>query len=134
MKEEKTKIITLSGSSKYCDIMAACAWILEKEEYAITMGLHLLPIWYPCPKDHLAESENVAEKMDELHLRKIDISDEVFVVNYDNYIGDSTKKEIEYAQKLRKPIRWFTDDKIGDKVNKIIIKFLSDKNKEEARR
>jgi hypothetical protein len=35
--------------------------------------------------------------LDMLHLRKIDISDEIFVVNVNGYIGESTKREIEYA-------------------------------------
>ncbi|KKK90129.1 hypothetical protein LCGC14_2726140, partial [marine sediment metagenome] len=43
---EKPKVIVLCGSSRFCDLMAVCAWLLEKEEKAITMGLHLLPQWY----------------------------------------------------------------------------------------
>ena len=117
---KKTKIITLCGSSRFCDIMAVCAWLLEKEEQAITMGLHLLPNWYTQVEGHLAEEEGVAQAFDELHLRKIDISDEVFVVNYNNYIGESTRKEIEYAKKSDKKIRWFTHDPIGHKVLKIL--------------
>ena len=56
--------------------MAVCAWLIERDEGAITMGLHLLPQWY-CKNeipDHLAEHEGVAEKMDELHMRKIDMA------------------------------------------------------------
>ena len=54
--------------------------------------------------------------MDELHRRKIDLSDEIFVVNLEHYIGKSTRKEIEYATQLGKPVRYFTDDKIGQTV------------------
>ena len=79
----KPKIITLCGSSRFVDIMAVCAWLLERDEQAITMGLHLLPVWYSRPMipHHLAEYEDVADKLNELHLRKIDISSEIFVVN-----------------------------------------------------
>ncbi|MFA6054024.1 MAG: hypothetical protein WC769_01490 [Thermodesulfovibrionales bacterium] len=58
----KTKVIVLCGSSKFCDIMAVCAWLLERNEKVITMGLHLLPFWYSEEKipDHLAEHEGVA--------------------------------------------------------------------------
>lgn len=111
-----TKVVTMCGSSRFCDIMAVCAWMIEKEEQAITMGLHLLPDWYTQVGDHLAEAEGVADQMDELHLRKIDLSDEVFVVNFQHYVGESTQREVRYAMEKGKPIRWFTDDPIGIKV------------------
>src|ERR1700690_913647 len=107
----KPKIITLCGSSRFVDIMAVCAWLLERDESAIAMSLHLLPHWYPnCPDHHLAEAEGVALAMDELHLRKIDLCDEIFVVNVGDYVGSSTLNEIKYAQDLNKPIRWYTHD------------------------
>jgi hypothetical protein len=114
----KTKVITLCGSSRFVDVMAVCAWFLERDEKVITMGLHLLPEWYCKNKipDHLAEHEGCADEMDELHLRKIDLSDEIFVVNVDNYIGESTSKEIEYAKKNGKFIRYFMTDELGLKV------------------
>jgi hypothetical protein len=111
----KPKIVVMSGSSRFVDVMAVCAWWIERDERAITMGLHLLPGWYPCADDHVAEEEGVAPAMDELHLRKIDLCDEVFVVNVDHYIGDSTRREIEYARTSGKPIRWFTHDPIGER-------------------
>lgn len=122
----KPKIIVLCGSSKYCDIMAVAAWLLEKKEGAITMGLHLLPGWYfdKPVLDHLAEHEDVAPVMDELHMRKIDLCDEIFVINYDDYIGSSTTNEIKYAQKLDKPIRWYTHDDIGREIDEILKKAL----------
>ena len=123
----KTKIITLCGSSKYCDLMAVCAWFLERNEHVITMGLHLLPSWYCTVPDHLAEHENCADEMDELHKRKIDISDEIFVVNFQDYIGSSTRGEIKYAEKLNKPIRYYNTDIIGEKVDKL-IKNIKEKN------
>ena len=44
--------------------------------------------------------------LDELHKRKIDLADEVFVLNVGGYVGESTKSEIDYAQANDKPIRW----------------------------
>ncbi len=81
---------------------------------------HLLPSWYPCLPDHQAEHEGVAEAMDQLHLKKINLADEIFVVNFGDYIGSSTKNEIEYAEKGSKTIRWFTHDPIGEKIMAII--------------
>lgn len=40
---KKPKIVTLCGSSRFVGIMAVCAWLIERDEGAITMGLHLLP-------------------------------------------------------------------------------------------
>jgi hypothetical protein len=117
---EKTKIITLCGSSRFVQIMAVCAWLIEKHEGAITMGLHLLPSWYTGMADHLAEEEGVAEQMDALHLKKIDLSDEIFVVNWQGYIGDSTSNEIKHAKSKKIPVRYFTEDGIGIAVTKMI--------------
>ena len=38
------------------------------------------------------------EMLDDMHKRKIDMADEIFVINVDGYIGESTKSEIEYAK------------------------------------
>lgn len=53
---------------------------------------------------HLAEAEGVADILDELHLRKIDLADQVLVVNVGGYIGEGTKREIAYAQSLNKSV------------------------------
>lgn len=99
----RPEIICLCGSSRFIDQFAILAWNMEKEG-AITLSLHLLPKWYTEHANHQAEFEGVSERMDELHLRKIDMCDRVFVVNVDGYIGDSTRKEIAYAQEHGKPV------------------------------
>ena len=125
---DKPKVITLCGSSRFVDVMAVTGWFLERDEKAVTMGLHLLPIWYTRGKipDHLAEHEGVAEEMDELHLRKINLSDEVYVINRNDYIGKSTAKEIEHATSKNIPIRFYTKDPVGQRVEKLINKFLEE--------
>jgi hypothetical protein len=45
-------------------------------------------------------------RLDDLHKRKIDLADEVFVLNVGGYIGDSTRSEIEYATAHGKPVRY----------------------------
>ena len=114
------KIVVLCGSSRFCDVMAVCAWFIERDEKAIALDLHLLPSWYCKVDSHLAESQGVAEAMDELHLRKIDLADEIFVVNRNDYIGQSTQREIYYAMDHGKKIRWYTSDPIGVAVEKEI--------------
>lgn len=120
------KVVTLCGSSRFVDVMAVCAWIIERDEKAIAMALHLLPLWYSAdlPDDHLAEHEGVSVAMDALHLRKIDMATEIFVVNRRDYIGDSTRREIEHAKALGKPIRWYTGDPVGREAEERIAAFL----------
>lgn len=53
--------------------------------------------------------------MDELHLRKIDLADRVFVMNPGGYIGESTRAEIKYANSLGKPVDYeFTPADLED--------------------
>jgi hypothetical protein len=52
------------------------------------------------------EYDRIKEMLDRLHLRKIDLADEVLVLNVGGYIGDSTSKEIIYAIKSGKLVRW----------------------------
>ena len=126
METNKPKIVVLCGSSKFVDIMAVAEWFIERDELAITMGLNLLPQWYPdVPADHLAEHEGCAKAMDVLHLRKIDLADEIFVVDWDGYIGDSTSIEIKYAKNAGKNIRYFSKDIVGQNVCKLITTAFS---------
>ncbi len=108
---ERPKIVCFCGSSRFIDYFAVFQWEYEKAG-KIALGLHLLPANYPTPiPDHLAEVEGVAEQLDELHKRKIDLADEVFILNVGGYIGDSTKSEIRYAIAHGKPVRWLEPDK-----------------------
>ena len=88
------------------------AWEFEKQGI-IAFAPHLLPEWYTDVEHHLAEHEGVAAILDELHLRKIDLSDFVFVVNVGGYIGDRTQQEIAYAQERGKPVEYLEKKKGG---------------------
>lgn len=46
------------------------------------------------------------EALDLLHLHKIDLADEILVLNVGGYLGESTRREIAYARRCNKPIRW----------------------------
>lgn len=52
------------------------------------------------------EYDRIKRALDDLHLRKIDLSDEILVLNVDGYVGDSTRREIVYAGRGNKTIRW----------------------------
>jgi hypothetical protein len=51
------------------------------------------------------------EMLDELHLRKIDMADEVLIINVGGYIGLSTRRELAYALLLGKTVRWLEPEK-----------------------
>lgn len=124
---DKPRIVTICGSSRYVDIMAVMGWLLEKEG-VIVHNLHLLPWWYETDcADHVAEHEGVSSDMDILHFKKIDISDEVFVVNWGGYIGDSTRNEIDYAKATGKKIRYITEE--AKYLSRIIGMLENAKNK-----
>lgn len=61
-------------------------------------------------------TEEQAELLGNLHLRKIDVSDEIFVVDVNGYIGSSTKREIEYAKEKGKVIRYYSNGEIPSYV------------------
>ena len=96
-------IICLCGSTRFMEAFFVAGWRFTLE------GIIVLSIGV-CKhaNDHGGEAlgQDVADKLDELHLRKIDLADSVFVLNVDGYIGESTRKEIEYAKSKNKPIRY----------------------------
>ena len=57
---------------------------------------------------HMPEEEvtRIKKRLDELHLRKIDLADEVLVLNVNGYIGESTSNEIEYAISKGKYVKY----------------------------
>lgn len=58
------------------------------------------------------EYDRVKIMLDELHLRKIDLADEVLILNKDGYVGESTHRELMYALKTGKRVRWLEPDNI----------------------
>ena len=89
------KVVTICGSMKFKDKMMEVARNLEiKNKYVVIQCVY--------SNDKFNEEEQVL--LADLHYKKIDISDAIYVVNVDGYIGTSTKKEIEYAKLLNKEI------------------------------
>ena len=56
-------------------------------------------VWKPSTK----------EMLDDMHLRKIDLADEIYVINVGGYIGESTKREIAYAEKMGKKVNYLEE-------------------------
>ena len=96
------KIVTLCGSLKFKNEMMTVAEKMALEGYCI-----LTPV-YPV-SDKMKRTKEQLIKLKEAHFKRIKLSDAILVVNIDNYIGDSTKLEINYAKKLGKEIIYYTD-------------------------
>lgn len=103
---EKPKVVCFCGSTRFAEWFMIKRWELEKQGI-ITLGINILPDNYFAEgNSHGAEQEGVKEILDELHKRKIDLSDEVFILNVNGYIGESTRSEIEYANSIGKIIKY----------------------------
>jgi hypothetical protein len=97
----KYKIITLCGSTRFRDEFLAEQKRLTLEgNIVISVGL------FGHSGDEEVWSESTKEMLDDMHLRKIDMADEIFVINPGGYIGASTGREIEYAQKAGKDVKY----------------------------
>lgn len=100
-------IVCLCGSTRFYDAF-------QQANYDLTMrGKIVLSVgFYPHAKIEAGHGEGVgrdcAEKiaLDELPKRKIDLADEVFVLNVGGYVGDSTRSEIKYAEATGKLVRY----------------------------
>lgn len=96
------KIITLCGSLKFQKEMMEIA-----EKVALEGNCILTPV-YPV-LDNIKRTEEQLLKLKEAHFKRIELSDAILVINVNNYIGNSTNFEIDYAKKLGKRIIYYTD-------------------------
>lgn len=101
MSKRKYKVVTLCGSTKFKDAFIETQKRLTLAGYiVISVGL------FGHSGDNEVWSEGTKEMLDDMHLRKIDMAEEIFVINVGGYIGESTKKEIEYAKAQGKKISY----------------------------
>ncbi len=96
------KIITMCGSLKFQKEMMTVAEKMALEGYCI-----LTPV-YPVLENMKATEEQLI-KLKEAHFKRIELSDAILVVNINNYIGESTNLEIDYAKKFGKEIIYYTN-------------------------
>ena len=89
---QKMKVITICGSLKFQKEMMIVA-----EKLALEGNCVLTPT-YPI-SENLKKTDEQLEKLKEAHLKRIELSDAILVINKNNYIGKSTNLEIEYAKK-----------------------------------
>jgi hypothetical protein len=96
----KPKVITLCGSTRF-------RTEYEQANHALTLqGFIVISVGLFGHQEAMDMDSQVKVDLDQLHLRKIDLSDEIFVVNPGGYIGESTRREIEYAKLHGKTVRY----------------------------
>lgn len=96
------KVVTLCGSLKFQKEMMTVAEKMALEGYCI-----LTQVYSVSEKIDITKKQLINLK--EAHFKRIELSDAILVVNINNYIGDSTNLEIDYAKKLGKKIIYYTD-------------------------
>ena len=104
----KYKVVTLCGSTRFKEqFMNAQKELTLKGYIVISVGLfgHSgdSEVWENMDEGTLTKTK---EMLDDMHKRKIDMADEIFVINVNGYIGDSTKSEIEYAKRTGKIVNY----------------------------
>ena len=104
----KYKVITLCGSTKFKEEFTKVQKELTLEgNIVISVGLYGhsgdLEVWESMDEGTLTKTK---EMLDDMHKRKIDMADEIFVINVGGYIGESTKSEIKYAKETGKIVNY----------------------------
>ena len=107
----KYKVITLCGSTRFRDeFMEAQKRLTLEGNIVISVGLFGHSgdneVWENMDEGTLTRTK---EMLDDMHKRKIDMADEIFVINVGGYIGDSTKSEIAYAKLTGKAVRYLEE-------------------------
>ncbi|MFJ3673724.1 hypothetical protein ACIPSE_45505 [Streptomyces sp. NPDC090106] len=110
---DRPTIVVLCGSTRFWDELTdAALYQTAAGRIVLSPGCNLKqphPLW-----NSPDQADRLKQMLDTLHLRKIDLADEVLVVNPGGYIGDSTAREIDYARSLGKPIRYTHPADDGD--------------------
>lgn len=98
------KVITLCGSTKFKD-----EFIKAQKELTLKGYIVISPCLFAHSGDEDALNNDIREMLDDMHKRKIDMSDAIMVIDVGDYIGESTKKEIEYAKSQGKFVYFYNN-------------------------
>lgn len=102
----KYPVITLCGSTRFKEqFLEAQKRLTLEGNIVISVGL------FGHSGDDEVWSDGTKAMLDDMHKRKIDMADAIYVINVGGYIGESTRSEIEYAKKNGKEILYLEDNK-----------------------
>jgi hypothetical protein len=108
--EGRTKVITLCGSTRFEAEFAQVNQRLTLEGCVVISPLSSLPDL--AGYDWTIDSSDLRGRLAGVHLQKIRMADEVYVVDPGGYVGESTRREIAYAQSLGKPVRYLSRERV----------------------
>ena len=91
-------VVTICGSTKFKDEILKAARELTLQGHIVLMPA----IFEHADNEELTPEDKV--RLDNLHREKINMSDAIFVINKDGYIGESTFGEIDWADRMKKKI------------------------------
>ena len=101
----KFKVVTLCGSTRFKEqFLEAQKRLTLEGNIVISVGL------FGHSGDEEVWTEGTKEMLDNMHKRKIDMADAIYVINVGGYIGESTKREIAYAEKTGKKVNYLEND------------------------
>mgnify|MGYP004650928493 CR=1 FL=1 len=98
------KVVTLCGSMRFQSEMMEIAEKLAREGECV-----LTPVYMVMKDCEISEEEVKRLKLEQF--KRIELADEILVVNVDGYVGESTVTEIEFAEKNGKRVRWMESRK-----------------------
>jgi hypothetical protein len=123
-----SKIICICGSTRFTIQMLKEKWELERRG-VIVLDWAYNPLGFTSEWVELnhnqADEEGIRELLDYTHKHKIDLADEVLIINVNGYIGNGTKSEIKYARSTNKPVLFLEPLSIEQKI-KIDLATLPD--------
>lgn len=117
--ETMPEIVCLCGSTRFWELFRDHGLRLTLEnKIVLSIGVNA-PDSMVLANPETEEGKNQKAMLDELHKRKIDIADRIFVLNKDQYIGTSTAGEIAYAVALGKTIDWLEEPNYEDLLDRV---------------
>lgn len=101
----KPKVITLCGSTRFRRAFEEWNVRLTVDEGAVVLSIVI-----PSHSYGLTLSEREKTAFDAAHLAKIDLCDEIFMLDIGGYIGDSARRELDYGAEKGKKIRYLSQE------------------------
>ena len=122
LHEDALRVRAIMPTGAYPDVVCLCGSTRFGEAYreanlretlagkiVLTIGCDMrsdADLFADMPAEEVAR---VKARLDNLHLRKIELADEILVLNVGGYVGESTAREIAFAELLGMPIRWLEE-------------------------
>ena len=108
--EDEAKVVTLCGSTRFEAEFAEVNQRLTMDGcVVISLGMFSLPDLQGY--DWAADCSDLKGRLGALHFQKIRMADEVYIVDPGGYVGETTRREIAYAESLGKTVRYLSRER-----------------------